>query len=200
MKQNFTATKCALYTAVLCALFALSTLYKDALYEKSHSLIKNLQEGVAHDGFLVRFMEAFSEVTDDERMVLIFVAVSPFLSRERFWYYLIAAQFASFSKIVLKMIKSEPRPVWVWSDLSSLGCSDSFGSPSGHSTCSANFAFLLVLDLFFASEWSRAKYPYLNKMSVLTHKLVFCVVSVVCLAFWMLSLFDRIFLGKHTLN
>jgi len=200
MTQKFSVTRFTLYIAVLCGLFAFSNLYKDVLYEKSHSIIKNLQEGVAHDGFLVRFMETFSEVTDDERMVLIFVAVSPLLSRERFWYYLIAAQFASFSKIVLKMIQSEPRPVWVWSDLSSLGCSSSFGSPSGHSTCSANLAFLLVLDLFFASVWSRAKYPSLNKMSVQTHKLYFCVVSVVCMAFWMLSLFDRIFLGKHTLN
>ena len=134
MTQKFSVTRFTLYIAVLCGLFAFSNLYKDVLYQKSHSLIKNLQEGVAHDGFLVRFMETFSEVTDDERMVLMFVAVSPLLSRERFWYYLIAAQFASFSKIVLKMIQSEPRPVWVWSDLSSLGCSSSFGSPSGHST------------------------------------------------------------------
>ena len=110
MTQKFSVTRFTLYIAVLCGLFAFSNLYKDVLYQKSHSLIKNLQEGVAHDGFLVRFMETFSEVTDDERMVLMFVAVSPLLSRERFWYYLIAAQFASFSKIVLKMIQSEPRP------------------------------------------------------------------------------------------
>ena len=49
-------------------------------------------------------MEIFSNMTDDEIYVLVFVAISPFFSRERFWYYLISVQFASFVKINLKMV------------------------------------------------------------------------------------------------
>ena len=96
-------------------------------------------------------MELYSELTEGFVYTLGFVAMSPFLSRERFWYYLLSIEFASYAKTNLKMIQSEPRPVWEWSDLSDLGCSASFGSPSGHSTRSANLAFILVLDHFFAS-------------------------------------------------
>jgi len=37
-------------------------------------------------------------------------------------------------------------------------------------------------------------------MSVSTHRLAFGVATVVAMTFWLLSLLDRIFLGKHTLN
>jgi len=151
MTKHFSGIRCSLFIAVLCGLFALSTLYKDALFERSHTLIRDLQQGKAHDGFQVRFMELYSDLTEGFAYTLGFLAMSPFLSRERFWYYLISIEFACYVKINLKMIQSEPRPVWVWSDLSDLGCSSSFGSPSGHSTRSANLAFLLVLDHFFAS-------------------------------------------------
>jgi acid phosphatase family membrane protein YuiD len=145
-------------------------------------------------------MELYSELTEGYLYTLGFVAMSPFLSRERFWYYLLSIEFANYVKVNLKMVQSEPRPNWEWNDLGVLGCSSSFGSPSGHSTRSAHLAFLLVLDHFFASQWSRIKYPNLNKMSVSTHKLTFGVATVVAMTFWLLSLFDRMFLGKHTLN
>jgi len=124
-----------------------------------------------------------------------FMVLSPFLSRERFWYYLISFQFSYANKIVFKMILSEPRAIWVWSDLSELSCSRSFGSPSGHATRSANVGSLFLLDLFFASEWSRAKYPSLNTMSVCTHKLAFGFLLIFALVFWMVNLFDPVFLG-----
>ena len=200
MAQHFSRMSCFLYIAALSCLLGLSTLYKDTLFEASHERIKSLQEGRDLDSSYVKFMETFSELTDDFDYMMVILALSPFLSRERFWYILIANQITNFVKINLKMTISEPRPTWAWSDLSSLGCSSSFGSPSGHSARSSNLAFIVILDLFFASEWSQRKYPHLNKMTPKTHKLVFVLVSFCAIGFWFLNLFDRVFLGKHTLN
>ena len=163
-------------------------------------MIKDSQEGLDAESKSIKLAEKFSEWTEDIHYVLLIICLSPFLSRERFWYYTISIQLASFAKINLKMIQSEPRPVWVWSDLSNLGCSSSFGSPSGHSTRSANLAFMFILDLFFASAWSQSKYADINKMRPSTHKLAFALVCLLAVAFWVMNLVDRVFLGKHTIN
>ena len=100
----------------------------------------------------------------------------------------------------LKMIMSEPRPIWVWPDISETGCKTSFGSPSGHSTRSANLALMFILDLFFASEWSRKKHEGLNQMRVGTHKLTFALATLLGLSFWIFNVYNRIYIGKHTLD
>ena len=82
-----------------------------------------------------------------------------------------------------------------------MGCSHGFGSPSGHSTRSAFTCWVIILDLFFASSWARQKYSNkLTNMSVSTNKLAFAVISSLCIAFWLMNLCNRIYLGKHTLN
>ena len=154
MAQHFSRMRCFLFIAALVCLLGLSKLYKDPFYEASHETIKSLQEGRDQNSFLVKFMETFSGLTGDVEYMLAILAISPFLSRERFWYIIIATQLAIFLRTNLKMIMSEPRPIWVWSDLSTTGCSSSFGSPSGHSASSSSMAFTVILDLFFASEWS----------------------------------------------
>lgn len=98
------------------------------------------------------------------------------------------------------MILSEPRPVFVWADMSNIGCSSSFGSPSGHSTNSANLCWLIILDLFFASEWSQRKYPNLNRFTPTSHTLLFVFTSLLTISCWLFVLYNRVFLGKHTLN
>ena len=139
-------------------------------------------------------------MTFDAAYLFAILALSPFLSRERFWYYITALKFASFMKVNLKMLYSEPRPLFVWSDLSSIGCATTFGSPSGHSTMSSCAAALIVLDLFFSSEWGQRKLPELNKMTPRSHPISFVLVSLAAVSWWLTTLFDRVFLGKHTLN
>ena len=87
-------------------------------------------------------------------------------------------QFATITKSNIKMIKSEPRPAWVWSDVPAYGCATSFGSPSGHSTRAANIVFMVILDVFFASAWSRKAYPHLNKISIRSHPVIFTLLVV----------------------
>ena len=125
----------------------------------------------------------------------------PFVCRERFWYYIVSVQLASFAKINLKMLESEPRPTWAWgSDIASYGCASSFGSPSGHSTRSSNLAFLIILDMFFASDWSRKTYAELKQKSPKSHIFTFLTVLLVTITFWLAQLYDRVFLGKHGIN
>ena len=126
--------------------------------------------------------------------------MSPFISRERFWYYLIVIQIAYLVKVELKMIQSEPRPVWIWDDLAMYGCSTNFGSPSGHSTNSATLAFLLILDLFFPSDWSQRSFPQLNTMTPRSHKLSFAAISLSSLGWCALNMYGRVFQGQHALN
>lgn len=103
--------------------------------------------------------------------------------------------------INLKMVQSEPRPVWVWgSNLADYGCASDFGSPSGHSIRSASWAFLLILDLFFASDWSCKKYLELQQMTPRSHPFTFVFTCLFTIAFWLFNLYDRVFLGKHGLN
>ena len=145
-------------------------------------------------------MKFFGEYTGSSYYTIAVLAVSPFVCRERFWYYLIAVELANFVKTNLKSIESEPRPVWVWTDLSDNGCEFGFGSPSGHSTRSSNMAFLLIIDHFFASAWSRLQYADLNKMTVRKNLISFLVVSFFAVFFWLFTLYNRIYLGRHTLN
>ena len=201
MAVEFPKMRCVAYIAVLFGAFLLCKYtYNQSLWEMSHQIIKDMQASRDPDGPHTKMLKLFSDMTEDPYYVLAALAMWPFVCRERFWYYMLAIQLASFAKINIKMIQSEPRPVWEWSDLPAGGCSSSFGSPSGHSTRSANFAFLLILDLFFASEYSRNKYSELRQMSPRTHPCSFIAISLVTISFWLFNLYDRVALGKHGIN
>ena len=197
---KFPWVRCAIFIAVLVVLLLISLAYRDALFDASHDVILNLQEGKTHDSTSVKFMEWFSEYTEDHHYVWFLILMTPFMSRERFWYYIVSIQLATFTKLNLKMIFSQPRPTWIWPDVSDIGCSSSFGSPSGHATRAANFAWMAVLDLFFSSQWNRDNFPKHKQMKVGSHILVFVPVLLIALTFWILNVVDRLFLGKHALD
>ena len=87
------------------------------------------------------------------------LALLPFISRERFWYYMLTFAFQSFLVAAFKFSFHDPRPTFVWKGIMDTGCSTSFGNPSGHSLESANLPLMLIFDHFVASEWSRQTYP-----------------------------------------
>ena len=125
----------------------------------------------------------------------------PYLSRERFWYLFIALHISEFAKCVLKMAFHEPRPTFVWADILPIGCAHaSFGLPSGHSTESANFVLVLLLDQFKPSKWSKIAYPDLNSKTIATSPYAFAAIILLFFTYWPLVIYDRIVLGKHTLN
>ena len=200
MALKFSKRRCAAFVAALTGLVLLSFTYRDQLFQMSHDVIQGEQSRHGKDSATVKFFEILSPMTFPISYDVAILFLSPFMARERFWYYMISLQVASGVKSNLKMLLAEPRPVMVWSDMSDLGCSTSFGSPSGHSTKSANLAFLVILDLFFASAWSRRKYADWNQWSAGVNKLAFGLISLLCVSFWLSIVYDRILLGMHTLN
>lgn len=124
----------------------------------------------------------------------------PFISRERFWYYMLACQIQSCVVALLKFTFHDPRPTFVWTGLFEEGCSTSWGNPSGHAMECINFALILLLDHIFPSDWSRNKYPHLNTRDMHKNPLTFIGFIGFLLIYWPLVTYDRIFLGKHTLN
>ena len=118
MTLKFSITKLVSFLVVLVLILALYPVYKESLFQKSHQIIKDAQGGHEPDSFAVKFATFFSDATDDLPYDLFVLMLSPFLSRERFWYYAACIQLACFAKLDLKMLLSEPRPVWVWPDLS----------------------------------------------------------------------------------
>ena len=81
-----------------------------------------------------------------------------------------------------------------------VGCTASFGLPSGHSTESANFVLVLLLDQFMPSKWSKITYPDLNSNTMANAPYAFAALILLFLTYWPLVIYDRIVLGKHTLN
>ena len=168
------------------------------MYEASHEVILSLQAGRSEASF--KFYNWVSGITDEGIYTISLLLMLPFLSRERFWYLFIAFHVAEFVKCILKLTYHEPRPTWIWTDILPVGCSASFGLPSGHSTESANFVLVLLLDQFRASKWSRLTYPDLNTKTISNAPLAFAAMLLLFFTYWPLVVYDRILLGKHTLN
>ena len=148
----------------------------------------------------VKFFKTLSSLTGGEQYISLVILSLHFVSRERFFYYLTATWLQSFMTSVFKFCFVRPRPVWVFDGLSDTGCSSSFGNPSGHAFQSANMVLFIILDHFFASQWSRDNLPHLNTKSLKQNYIKFTVCVVLALIYWPLVVFDRIFLGKHTFN
>lgn len=59
---------------------------------------------------------------------------------------------------------------------------------------------MILLDLFFPSNWSLKKMPHLNTYSPRKNPFYFTLAVLFVCTFWPLCVTDRIVLGKHTLN
>ena len=104
---------------------------QEKLFEMSHEVILDLQEGrseASRDAWI-----AFGKYSGGHYLSLVVLLFSPFLSRERFWYYVILLQVNEFFKGAPKTFLHESRPIWVYPDLSPVeSCQWGFASPSGH--------------------------------------------------------------------
>ena len=59
--------------------------------------------------------------------------------------------------------------------------------------------FLVILDLFFPSDWSKKKYPHLNTRTQSNNPTLFVFLSVFLVALYNMCYFVIIFSGKHTI-
>ena len=98
------------------------------------------------------------------------------------------------------MVFHDPRPIWLWDDLSKDGCAYTFASPAGHSIDTSMFAAIILLDHFFSSEWSRKKFPELCKKTTSTNPILFGVCTAFFFILWAVVGFARLVVGRHKIN
>ena len=197
-QNHLSAKRAIVFAAVLGLILITQKLYHDQLYDISHDVILALQKDRSEASF--KFYNWVSSVTDEGIYAITLVLMFPFIAKERFWYLLIAFHVADFVKTTLKFTYHEPRPVFVWPDMPAVTCGTTFGLPSGHSTESANFVLVLLLDQFKASRWSRSTYPELNSKNTSNAPYTLAAMLLLFFTYWPMVVFDRIVLGKHTLN
>ena len=86
MTHSFPKLRCLCFIVVLICLIFLQQIFKEKLLEKSYDLIPKV---VDEDSAKFKFWRKFEEYTDDNFFSMIFLVLCAFLSRERFWYYIL---------------------------------------------------------------------------------------------------------------
>lgn len=140
----------------------------------------------------------FSLATEDFSYLFVVFAIYPFVCRQRFFYYLSGVGLTSLLDSILKLSFHAPRPVWLWSDIQCYGSSPVFASPSGHTSAATFMVFFVILDTFFASNYSRKRHPSSNAFILSQNLPVFLTAIVLGLFFILMVIRNRLFLGKHT--
>ena len=102
MTLEFNYKRCLYFILALIGLQLLYFAYRDLMLELSHGLIIDMQDGASKDSTMANFMEQVSKSTDYYTSGCILM--SPFMSRERFWYFLLMPIFAEWAKYNIKML------------------------------------------------------------------------------------------------
>lgn len=99
MTQLFPKLRCAVFIAILCAMVILCRYtYGPPLWEMSHQVILDMPASTSPDGLYTKILTIFYEYTCDEYFVLALLTMSPFVCRERFWYYILSILLSTFVK------------------------------------------------------------------------------------------------------
>lgn len=119
-----------------------------------------------------------------------FGIVYAFSSRDKAYYLLFVHTVAGIANQELKIMYHDPRPYMSSDDVLALGCSKSFGNPSGHSSLTSCFYTTLFLMIFHDP-----------KHSVYTNRGVKYWLSIGLLAFVIFNVgLSRVVLGVHSIN
>ena len=99
-----------LFTTIFAGMICLDVMYKHQLFEPSHNIIISMQSKVAEDSSTTAFFERVNLMFEGQNYIIAIFIVSSFLSRERFWYYLISLTTSHFLMQILKLLFHDPRP------------------------------------------------------------------------------------------
>ena len=86
---KFPWIRCIAFFVGLIAIFLLGWAYKAPLMEASHQVILDLQKDLDPKGTTVEFFHELSELTGDHHYLGLIVFLLPFVTRERFFYYVV---------------------------------------------------------------------------------------------------------------
>ena len=206
MPLEFPKLRCAIFIVAFIVLLVLSrNLFKETLLQLSHDWTMSFGGGrdyldIENVSPKLTFFKKFDDFTDGDYFKCYFLALCAFTSRERFWYYGLAVAAAEFLKVDVKLAQSDPRPVSLFADFPRSACDKGFGSPAGHTLRGSLLLCLLIPDLFFASDWSRKKYPQINTMTPRTHPITFLLSSTLLIVFYFVNWYDIIYTGRHSIQ
>jgi membrane-associated phospholipid phosphatase len=103
-------------------------------------------------------------------------------------YYMFIYGAHKFFVAYMKLVLADPRPYMISIKIKPLHCSNSFGSPSGHSTA-ATFCLAIFLDVFHG----KGTQVYL--------KPIFYYLAMAATFFWYFSIpYSRFLMGVHSLD
>ena len=102
MVLEFNYKRCLFFILALIGLQLLYFAYRDRMLELSHGFIIDIQDGASKDSTMSNFMKQIDLSTYYYTSGC--VLMSPFMSRERFWYFLIVPIFANWAKDNFKML------------------------------------------------------------------------------------------------
>ena len=142
-------------------------------------------------------MEKF---TNTEQYYLLCFMLFPFISRPRFFYYLMGFVGCDVVKNIIKLGLHMPRPLWIWPEIDCAAAEKTLASPSGHTARASFLTTFLILDLFFASTYARLNNPVTNSRSWATHK-KWVITMIVCGLIYFSTLSYFVFLlGQHSFD
>ena len=181
-------------------IFLLASIYNEALYMASGDVMKYL--GGDADSFKLRFAEWYGLLTEDETYTLVILLASPFICRERFWFYMLSIQLIHFLKQNVKLYSSGPRPGWVFIGLPEYSCSShiTFANPSGHAARMAGMCMVVLLDVFFPTQWSKSVYPHLNRYSPKNRPVSFALGVLFTISMMVLTWWGKLTEAGHTMD
>jgi hypothetical protein len=170
MAAEFSWKTHLIFLSVLVGLLLFYFTYYAVLRDASRSLMNSMQQDMyaranGAEPWQLTFADALEKTTNTEMYYLVCFMMFPFLSRPRFFYYLMGFVSCDVTKNIIKLGYHMPRPLWIWPELDCIGNEKTLSSPSGHTARASFLTTFIVLDLFFASTYARMNNPVTNSRS-----------------------------------
>lgn len=143
--------------SILIVLTIMDLTYKGPLFEFtiSDDGIPNWQ-GKASAGS-ERIYATVSKFGGGTELTILCLVSLIWLPREKFFYYLTVFTLDKFYIGYFKLAFADPRPYMVNGKITPFTCEKAFGNPSGHSSASQAFGFVLLLDIFHGKSYKKGR-------------------------------------------
>lgn len=194
-----------IFWCILAGMLVGYLTYYSYLRDLSRNLMYSMQQrmiaAAAPDRpWQISFSKGLDGTTNVEMYYMLCFVFFPFLSRPRFFYYLLGFLSCDVLKNIIKLGLHMPRPLWIWPELDCAAAEGTLAAPSGHTARASFVTTFLVLDLFFASTYAQSNNPIANSWTWATHKKVAIAMIVAGVAYFCMLVYFVFLLGQHSFD
>jgi len=175
------------FSLFITSVFISELFFRDPLYNASFNLIQYLQGNDPKNSSLVYAANIFSILGSKTTFIPIIFIVYNYANIYKTYILLMMLLVGFAETSILKMIYTSPRPFFDMSMVEIIGCTGSWGNPSGHTLKSMAF-YLTLWHIVTDCKQLREKKIIKNIL------LVFTVLFIICI------MFSRVIVGAHGLN